>query len=324
MRLGVAPDGALGAVAAFEVDGPVRIRAGDHPDGGEDRADRSRIQFAVLGRERVDRRRDDDEPLPVHAVRHVFLPREHEGVGPFEVGPQEGPRLVGLVVGRVAPDVTTPHDPDAGRPEAVDHACGLGVVQQHDVAAVDQGEHLGDVGADDPFVAGTLVLAEWTAVARVAMQQVVQALRDGEELRLAVEHEPPVLDLRPTPVREQRLEHLSDATTMRRRVDMPDRAVPEGHLSSHRRLRQASGPFGRQDARQQLERQRLDLDFLHPDILARLAEAPDKPPPQVRHALSVRSCERWCPAVEGRPPPRGRLRRSTNLRASASDWTLQR
>ena len=170
--------------------------------------------------------------------------------------------------------MTTPHDPDAGRPEAVDHACGLGVVQEHDVAAVDQGEHLGDVGADDPFVAGTLVLAEWTAVARDTMQQVVQAFRDGEELRLAVEHHPSILDLRPTPVRKQRLEHLSDAPTMGRRVDMPDRAIPEGHLSSHRRLRQASRPFRRQDARQQLERQRLDLDLLHPDILARLAEVP--------------------------------------------------
>ena len=274
-EVGVAPDGALRAVAAFEVDGTVRIRAGDHPDGGEDRADRPRSQFAVLGGERVDRRRDDDEPFPVHAVRHVFLPREHEGVGAFEIGPEEVPRLVGLVVSRIAPDVTTPHDPDAGRPEAVDHARGLGIVQQHDVAVVDQGEHLGDVGADDPFVAGTLVLAEWTAVARVAMQQVVQALRDGEELRLAVEHQPPVLDLRTTPVREQRLKHLGDATTVRRRVDMPDRAVPEGHPSSHRRLRQASGSFGRQDARQQLERQRLDLDFLHPDILPRVTGAPE-------------------------------------------------
>ena len=37
--------------------------------------------------------------------------------------------------------------------------------------------HLGDAGADDRFVAGALILAEWTAVARIA----VQALGDRED-----------------------------------------------------------------------------------------------------------------------------------------------
>jgi hypothetical protein len=35
----------------------------------------------------------------------------------------------------------------------------------------------------DPFVAGVLAGAEVAAVARIAVQQVVQTLRDGEELR---------------------------------------------------------------------------------------------------------------------------------------------
>ena len=108
---------------------------------------------------------------------------------------------------------------------------------------------------------------ERTAVARVAVQAVVQALRDGEELRLAVEHEPPVLDARSPPVREQGLEHLGDAATVGRRVHVPDRAVPERRPCSRRCLEHALGAFGRQDAREQLERERLDLDLFHLAIL---------------------------------------------------------
>ena len=75
--------------------------------------DRHRVELAVLGRERIDGRRDDDDPLSVHPVRHVLQPREHEGVGVFDVRPEERPRLVRLGVAGVAPDVAAPHDPHA-------------------------------------------------------------------------------------------------------------------------------------------------------------------------------------------------------------------
>ena len=76
--------------------------------------------------------------VPLHPVRHVLLTREHERVGGRDVALEERPRLVGLVVARVAPDVAAPHDPDAGGPQAVDHAGGLGVMEDHDVAGTDQ------------------------------------------------------------------------------------------------------------------------------------------------------------------------------------------
>src|SRR4029450_8907969 len=98
----------------------------------------------------------------VYPLRRVFLTGEHEGVGAFDVEPEKRPRLVRLVVAGVAPDVTAPDGRDAGRPETVDHACGLGVVEQYEVASADQGGHLGRVGAQDPLVAGVLVLPEWT------------------------------------------------------------------------------------------------------------------------------------------------------------------
>jgi hypothetical protein len=48
---------------------------------------------------------------------------------------------------------------------------------------------------------------------------------------------------------------------------MPDRAVPEHGPRTRRRLGGAPRALRRQDARQQLEWKRLDVDFLHADIL---------------------------------------------------------
>ena len=115
------------------------------------------------------------------------------------------------------------------------------------------------------------------------MQAVVQPLGDGEELRLAVQHQPPVLDLRAPAVRQQRLEHLGDAAAVGGGVDVPDRAVPEARPRSRRGLRQPSRPFRRQDARQQLERQCLDGDLLHPCIFTRIG--PVSVPPLGRQPL---------------------------------------
>ena len=163
--------------------------------------------------------------------------------------------------------MAAPYDADAVRPEACDHAGGLGVVEQHEVAGVGQAEHLGHVGPDDPFVAGVLAGAEAPAVARIAVQQVVHTLRDGEELRFPVEDEPPVVDPRSSPVRQQCLQHLGHPAAMGCRVDMPDRAVPERRARSCRGLGRAPSVLRRQNARQQFERERLDFDLVHADIL---------------------------------------------------------
>ena len=146
--------------------------------------------------------------------------------------------------------MAAPHDRNAEGPKAVDHAGGLGVVEQNDVAGADHVDHRGDVGIDDPLVAGSFACAEGTAIAGVTMQQVVHALGDREELRFAVEDQPPVLDLRPPAVGQQCLEHLGDAAPVGGGVDVPDRAAPEFRPGPRPALGQASGPFGRQDAGQ--------------------------------------------------------------------------
>ncbi len=172
----------LRSVATVVHDRTLPVGPRRQTDGPEDRADRSRIQTPVLGRERVDRRRDDDQSVAVDPTRRVDLPREHEGIGAFEVGPEEGPRLVGLVVAGVTPDMASPDDTHTGGTEPVDHSRGLGVVEQHDVTGIDQRQHLGRVGAQIPFVRDVLGRPDRAAVAPRTVQEVVQSLRDGEEL----------------------------------------------------------------------------------------------------------------------------------------------
>ena len=136
---------------------------------------------------------------------------------------------------------------------------------------------VGEVRGEHPFERGVLGGTERPIIAPVPVQAVVQALRDGEELRLAVEHEPPVLDARSSPVRQQGLEHLGDAATVGRRVHVPDRAVPERRACSRRCLEHVVGPFRGQDPRQQLEGDRLDLDLFHSAILPHIATARFRP-----------------------------------------------
>jgi len=118
-----------------------------------------------------------------------------------------------------------------------------------------------------PGVVCVLTGAESPTVTGIAVQQVVQPLRDGEEPCITVEDEPPVVDPRPPAIGQQRLQHLGNPTTVGRGIDVPDRAVPEHGPRSRRRLGRAPSALGRQDAGQQLERERLDVDFLHADIL---------------------------------------------------------
>ena len=294
--------------------GPSGAASVDQADRRQDPSTVVRIQLAVLGRERVDRRRDDDHPVPVHPLRHVLRSREHEGVGTFDVVPEERPCLVGLVVAGVATDVATPHDPHAGRPEPLHHAGRLRIVQQHDVAATDLGEEVGEVRGEDTFVRGVLGGTERAAVPRIPVQAVVQALRDGEELRLAVEHEPAVLDARSSPVREQGLEHLGDAATVGRRVHMPDRAIPEGRTCPRRGLEHVLRAVWRQDPREQLEGDRLDLDLFHPAILphrdASSEHDPNDPCPPRRWAGEI-APNVTSPALLRAGPPGDRGRRSS-------------
>ena len=269
-------------VTTCEGDGALGRDPIDQAHRREDGIDGRRIQVAVLGREGVDRGRDDHDSVAVDPLRHVLRPREHEGVGTFEVGPEERPGLVRQLVAAVASDVAAPHDPHPRCPDALDHARRLRVVQHHDVAGIDPGEEVREVRGQDAFERGVLGGTERPVIPRIAVQAVVQTLRDGEELRLTIEDEPPVLDAGAPPIGEQGLEHLGDTAAVRRRVHVPDRAVPErrgGRAPRPRACgRRAPGPGSPPAARGERPSLR-PLPPGHPAPSAATADPPARPRP---------------------------------------------
>jgi hypothetical protein len=95
------------------------------------------------------------------------------------------------------------------------------------------------------------------------MQEVVNSFRDGEEFRLARQHQPPVADPSPQPVRQHALKHLGDTATVCRRVDMPDRPIAQYVPGGLGRCQKPLRPLWAEKSDEQLEGLRLDLDFLH-------------------------------------------------------------
>jgi hypothetical protein len=76
-------------------------------------------------------------------------------------------------------------------------------VQRHDVAVPDPGSDRGQVVGEDTFIVRPLGAVEGSTVTRVAVEDVVQPLGDGEEFGVAVEDEPAVVDQRGAPVGER-------------------------------------------------------------------------------------------------------------------------
>ena len=180
-----------------------------------------------FGGEGVDRRRDDVDARAIQLRPDEALAGEHPGVGGLDVGPQEGDRLVDDCARLVGADVQPPDDPDARVAQRGRHPRRLRVVEDDRVVAARLLEQRRRAGARDLLVVPPLRGAERPAVALRAVQVVVEPLREGEELRVARQHEPAGVDARAARVREQRAEHLGDAAAGRGRVDAPDRPVPE-------------------------------------------------------------------------------------------------
>ena len=155
-----------------------------------------------------------------------------------------------------------PDDGHALLDQRRDHAGGLRIVQEDDVArpyALRQ--QLGVLGGD-ALVDGALGLAQRPAVARVAVQAVVQALGDAEELGVAADGDPSRVDADAAHVADQRAQHLGDAAAVSGGVHVPERPpvqqlAPAGHRVLE--LRQA---LGREDVAEALGIERRDLDVL--------------------------------------------------------------
>jgi hypothetical protein len=98
---------------------------------------------------------------------------------------------------------------------------GLGIVQDHHVARLHPLLQLSKGLLERLPVAGSCRLVELAPVAGLAMQQVMDALGDGKELLVALEHHPAGIDARTGQVAEQEVQHLGDPTALLGRVDLP-------------------------------------------------------------------------------------------------------
>ena len=211
---------------------------------------------------------------------------------------EEGPRLLGEAVGRVRPDVASPHDPHAVLEKVARQSRRLGIVQEHHVVPADSTVQRVHVGAEHLAVVLLFSGAERAVVTGGPVQPVVEALRDGEERRVAVDDHPARVDPETRPVADEEAQHLGDATAVRSGIDVPERGGSRCLHGSVGHGFQPGEPAGTDEAAQRGNRTRHDLDVEGLDHGHSLAYAgPCRGPRQ--------SSSRNCPGAFPRRPSLG-------------------
>jgi hypothetical protein len=110
-------------------------------------------------------------------------------------------------------------------------------------------------------------VVERATVAGGAVQSVVDALSDGEELRRALDHDPADVDPGPAGVGDQRLEQLRDTAAASRRVDVPDNPAGEQLARPAHALLERLEVRGLQYGLEPRGAHRRDLDLEHVCLL---------------------------------------------------------
>ena len=159
---------------------------------------------------------------------HTCAARENvTALAAGEARAQEVPRGPRDVVRRVGADVARPDHGRTELRERVHQTDRLWVVHDRDVARPHvPAEHV-HVARRHRVDVPALASRERTAVPEIAVEAVVDALRDVEEGPVALEHEPPRVDRAVPQVAEARAEQLRDAASLGGGVDVPER--PSGH-----------------------------------------------------------------------------------------------
>ena len=171
----------------------------------EDRRTDVVVQHFVLRREGIDRGRDDVNPRRIDRTGNEGPAGEDVRGRAVEMRAQEVPCLQHVAVRLVRTDVAPPDDGRSPLPHAFDEPRGLWVVEDDHVAATHSRRERGGVAGGDVLVVTTFSGAEPPAVTGRAVQEVVDALGDGEELGIAPKDGPPHVD---TDVRGVGEEHL--------------------------------------------------------------------------------------------------------------------
>ena len=148
--------------------------------------------------------------------------------------------------------MAAPGDQRAGPGQALGEPGRLRIVQQDQVAWPDQLEQLGSVRGEHALVVADL-LGRQRPAGDLAVDLVVQALGDHEELGVAGDHHPAAGDPRVLDVAEQHLEHLGHAAADRGRADVPQRPAAELAPELTGRLHQPREPLGADNGRELLD-----------------------------------------------------------------------
>ena len=224
-QAGVRPHPARGPVAAHIGHVAAVHRGVDELGVTQDGVHLALREVGVLGGEGVQRGRDHPHSVHVQPVGHVRRPREDRRIGLPDVRLEEPPRQLRAVVARVAPHVTSPHDDRPERAHPFDQPRGLGVVQQNQVTGLHELAQPGEVALEHRLVESALPVCQRAAVALRAVQQVVEALGEPEEVRARVQDQPPGVHPGTPGVGEQGLQHLGHAATGGGGIDVPDGAA---------------------------------------------------------------------------------------------------
>ena len=192
----------------------------------------------VLGRERVDRRRDHPERVAVHPLRCIGVAGEDERVGVLDVRSAGMPSPARTTrsarrsrCGSARPRSRRVSRSPSTRP-AVCGSCSSTMSPRPD--------HLSDqlqVGRLDLLVVRRARVRPAGRRHPRAVQPVVQSLGDREELLIAVQHQPAGVDPGAAPVGQQRLQHLGDAATLGGGIDVPHDPAGQQRYAPVRRRR---------------------------------------------------------------------------------------
>ena len=196
---------------------------GDQPRGAEDARHRRGRQRLVLGREGVDRGRDDQRPLAVEPVPDEALAREDVHVGRRRRTGAGSPTSrarcrSGRRRRRGAPDHA-----DAGgaqRAAPCPAVCGSWRITTSPGSSISREPARRAPG--DGLVQGAVALVRAPPRPRAPCRQLWMRLVSVEELRRPLEHEPARVDAGAARVGEQRAQHLGDAAAVGGRVHAPD------------------------------------------------------------------------------------------------------
>ncbi len=153
---------------------------------------------------------------------------------------EECPRRPTQVVLTVNADMGSPHDVRPAPSKRANQTSGLRIVQQDQIASADPITYALGVGGHHVDEMAEFRRPEGAPVARFAVNPVVQALRDSEELSVAIDDQPSDVDGEVFRVSDQNLEHVGDSAAGGGRAEVPNHPAT-GHLAEIRCGGQQSG-----------------------------------------------------------------------------------